>query len=124
MMRRSVALLALAVMLGAHSAGAAMVSAPSGIDGRLRFEWAVSQSPSGRPVIAGYLYNDYMLAANNVILLIETLDASGQVVERAIRILPDSVPVLGRTYFAIPLKAAGTNYRISVTSFQWLRGGS
>lgn len=101
-----------------------MVSTPSGIDDRLRFEWEVSLSPNGRPVIDGYLYNDYTLAANNVIVLLEALDASGRVTERAIRILPAIVPVLGRTYFEVPLKAAGTNYRISVTSFQWLRGGS
>jgi hypothetical protein len=124
MIRRSVALMTLALILGPTLVTAAMVSTPSGIDGRLRFEWEVSLSPSGRPVIGGYLYNDYTLAANNVILLVEALDASGRVTERAIRILPDIVPVLGRTYFEVPLKAAGTNYRISVTSFQWLRGGS
>jgi hypothetical protein len=124
MIRRSVALMSLTLILGPTLVGAAMMSTPSGIDGRLRFEWAVSQSPSGRPVIGGYLYNDYTLTANNVILLIEALDASGRVVERAIRILPDIVPVLGRTYFEVPLKAGGANYRISMTSFQWLRGGS
>ena len=124
MIRRRVALMTLALILGPSLVGAAMVSTPSGIDDRLRFEWEVSLSPNGRPVIDGYLYNDYTLAANNVIVLLEALDASGRVTERAIRILPAIVPVLGRTYFEVPLKAAGTNYRISVTSFQWLRGGS
>ncbi len=124
MRRRIVALLALALILSPNLAGAAMISSPSGIDGRLRFEWEASQSRSGWPVMDGYLYNDYMLAANNVILLVEALDTSGQVVERTIRILPSLVPVFGRTYFEVPLKTAGASYRITVTSFQWLRGGN
>ena len=123
MMRRSVALLALVVILGAPPAGAAMTSSSSGIDSRLRFEWEASQSRTGRPLIAGYLYNDYMRAANSVVLLVETLDASGQIVERKIRIMPGIVPVFGRTYFEVPLETTGASYRITVTSFEWLRGG-
>jgi hypothetical protein len=119
-----VALLAVALILSPNLAGAVMTSSPSGIDGRLRFEWEASQSRSGRPVIAGYLYNDNGRAASKVILLVETLDASGQVVERTIGFVPSLVPVFDRTYFEVPLKAAGASYRISVTSFQWDRGGS
>jgi hypothetical protein len=124
MSRRVVPLLAVALILSPNLAGAVMTSSPSGIDGRLRFEWEASQSRSGRPVIAGYLYNDNGRAASKVILLVETLDASGQVVERTIGFVPSLVPVFDRTYFEVPLKAAGASYRISVTSFQWDRGGS
>lgn len=119
--RRLVALLALALIVSPNLAGATMTSSLSGIDSRLRLEWEASQSGSGQPVVGGYLYNDYMLAASNVILLVEALDASGQVVERKIRFLPGIVPVFGRTYFQVPLKAAGASYRITVTSFQWFR---
>jgi hypothetical protein len=122
--RRVVALLALALILNPNLAGAVRTSSPSGIDSRLRFEWEVSQSRSGRPVISGDLYNDNGRAAKNVILLVETLDASGQVVERTIGFVPSLVPVFDRTYFEVPLKAAGASYRISVTSFQWDKGGS
>lgn len=122
--RRVAALLALALILSPNLAGAVRTSSPSGIDSRLRFEWEVSQSRSGRPVISGYLYNDDGRAAKNVILLVETLDASGQVVERTIGFVPSVVPVFDRTYFEVPLKAAGASYRISVTLFQWDKGGS
>lgn len=121
---RSVALLAVTLVLSPNLARAVMTSSPSGIDSRLRFEWEASQSRSGLPVIAGYLYNDNRRAAKNVILLVETLDASGQVVERTIGFVPSLVPVFGRTYFEVPLKAAGASYRISVTLFQWDHGGS
>ncbi len=124
MIRGSVGLVALAVILCPNLAGAAMTSSPSGIDGRLRFEWEATQSRSGRPVIAGYLYNDYMRAATKVVLLVETLDASGQVVERTSGFLPSLVPVFGRTYFEVPVKAAGASYRITVTSFEWYAGGA
>jgi hypothetical protein len=117
------ALLAPALILGATLASATMTSSPSGIDSRLRFEWEASQSRSGRPVIAGYLYNDNRRAANNVVLLVETLEPSGQVVDHAIRVLPGIVPVFGRTYFEVPVKAAGASYRITVTSFEWLCDG-
>ncbi len=123
MIRGSVAMLALAV-IGATVAWAAMTSSPSGIDDRLRFEWQASQSRGGRPVIVGYLYNDYKRVANNVILLVETLDVSGQVTQRTISLLPSIVPAFGRTYFEVPLKAAGTSYRITVTSFEWYAGGA
>ena len=122
--RRVVAVLALALILSPNLAGAVRTSSPSGIDSRLRFEWEVSQSQSGRPVISGYLYNDNGRAAKNVILLVETLDASGQVVERTIGFVPSVVPVFDRTYFEVSLKAAGAGYRISVTLFQWDKGGS
>jgi hypothetical protein len=123
-MRTSSALLALALSLTASLAWGAMTSSPSGIDSRLRLEWEASRSPAGRPMIAGYLYNDYRRAATNVVLLVETLDAAGQVTGRTIGLLPSLVPVSGRTYFTVPLRTGGAGYRLSVTSFEWYAGGS
>ena len=102
---------------------AAPVSSPSGIHRLLRFEWEVGQDRKGRPQIEGYLYNDYMRLANNVVLLVETLDASGQVIDRTIGHVSGIVPVLNRTYFIVPLKRAGAGYRITVTSYEWRDGG-
>jgi len=125
MMRKSTVLLALALTLGAASlAGATMTRSPSGIDERLRFEWEAGQSRSGRPSIDGYLYNDFKRFAYNVVLLVETLDATGRVIQRTISMLPGTVPPFGRTYFEVPLKSAGASYRITVTSFEWYAGGS
>ena len=123
-MRTSTALLALGLGFHASLAWGAMTESPSGIDSRLHFEWEASQSRGGRPVITGYLYNDYRRAATNVVLLVETLDAGGQVTGRTIGLLPSLVPVAGRTYFSVPLASAGAGYRLSVTSFEWYAGGS
>src|SRR5215470_5300683 len=77
---RGIAAAALAlVAVTAH--GAEVISSPSGIDSRLRFEWEVGRTFRGQPLIQGYIYNDYMRAAYNVRLLVETLDAGGQVID-------------------------------------------
>ncbi len=68
-------------------------------------------------------YNDYGRAANDVRFLVETLDASGQVIERTVGFVPGSVPVFGRSYFDVPFKTPGASYRITVTAFEWRGGG-
>ena len=119
---RGIAAAALAlVVLTAHGAGA--ISSPSGIDSRLRFEWEVGRTFRGQPQIQGYIYNDYMRAAINVRLLVETMDANGQVVDRTYGWVFGAVPLLSRAPFDVPLKTAGTSYRITVTSFEWKDGG-
>jgi len=100
-----------------------MIESPSGIDLRLRLEWELARTRSGQPEIRGYIYNSYMRAANNVRLLVETLDESGQVVESTYGWVFGIVPVFSRAPFDVPLKRAGASYRISVTSFDWRDGG-
>jgi len=114
--------LALGLILGVVGPASAVMS-PSGIDPRLRLDWEVTQTRNGRPVITGYIYNDYMRAAINVRLLVEALDASGQVIDRAYGFVPGVVPVFNRNYFDVRLKTAGASYRITVTSFEWRDGG-
>ena len=124
MKRTGAALLALALTVASTCAWGAMTSSPSGIDDRLRLEWEAVQSGRGRPVVEGYLYNEYKRPATNVVMLVESLDGDGRVTGRAISLLPGTVPAFGRTYFEVPLKSAGASYRIAVTSFEWYAGGS
>lgn len=113
----------LAAALVSASAGVVgAVSSPSGIDSRLRLEWEPGQSRNGRPQVTGYVYNDYMRAASEVRVLVETLDASGQVIDRAHGFVVGIVPVFGRSYFVVPLRTAGASYRITVTGFDWRDG--
>jgi hypothetical protein len=58
-------------------------SATSTVDSRIRLDWEVG-TRFGRPVIQGYVYNDYLRAASNVLLSVETLDASGAVIARRV----------------------------------------
>ena len=96
----------------------AALSATSSADARLRLDWQVG-TRRGRPVIQGYVYNDYLRAASNVLLLVETLDASGTVTARTIGFVRGVVPFNDRSYFEVPLKTAGASYRVSITAFDW-----
>jgi hypothetical protein len=102
---------------------AAAVSAPSGIDPRIRLDWEAGTRRGGKPVIQGYVYNDYGRPATDVHLLVETLDASGAVTARTIGFVQGVVQFNDRVYFEVPLKAAGASYRVTVTSFDWKGGG-
>ena len=97
---------------------AAALSATSSVDARLRLDWEAG-TRRGRPVIQGYVYNDYLRPASNVQLVVETLDASGAVIARNIGFVRGVVPFNDRTYFEVPLKTVGASYRVSITGFDW-----
>lgn len=89
-----------------------------------RVEAEGGQGRGGRPVVRGYVYNDYGLAAGRLLLQVETLDATGQVVARSLVPVDGAVPGFGRLYFEGPVSAAGARYRVTVYYFEWLnRGG-
>jgi hypothetical protein len=119
--------LALAAVLAVGPLGmptpATAVSAPSGIDARIRLDWEAGTKRGGKPVIQGYVYNDYGRPAADVHLLVETLDASGAVIGRTIGFVHGVVQFNDRVYFEVPLKATGASYRVTVTSFDWKGGG-
>ena len=104
-------------------APAAAVSTPSGIDPRIRLDWEAGTRRGGKPVIQGYVYNDYGRPASDVHLLVETLDASGAVIARTIGFVQGTIQFNDRIYFEVPLKATGASYRVTVTSFDWKGGG-
>jgi hypothetical protein len=104
-------------------APAAAVSAPSGIDARIRLDWEAGTRRGGKPAILGYVYNDYGRPATDVHLLVETLDASGAVIAKTIGFVQGVVQFNDRVYFEVPLKTTGASYRVTVTSFDWKGGG-
>jgi hypothetical protein len=102
---------------------ASALSAASSIDPRIRLDWEVGAGRAGRPVIQGYVYNDYGRPASDVHLLVETLDASGAVIARNIGFVRGVVQLYDRAYFEVPLKVSGASYRVSVTSLDWKGSG-
>lgn len=103
---------------------AAALGAASSVDSRIRLDWEVGTRHHGRPVIQGWVYNDYGRPAADVRLLVETLDASGNVIARDVGFVRGVVQFNDRTYFEVPLKTAGASYRVSVTAFDWKSGGA
>jgi hypothetical protein len=118
-----VAAMSLALEPIAMPGPALAISAPSGIDSRLHLDWDAGTGRGGKPVIQGYIYNDYGRPAVDVRLLVETLDASGAVTARTIGFVVGAVQFKDRAYFEVPLQATGASYRVTVTSFDWKGGG-
>jgi len=116
-------LLATMVMLalaGARpTAPAGALGAASSVDSRLRLDWELGARHGGRPLIQGYLYNDYLRSAAEVQLLVETLDASGGVTARQVAFVRGVIPFKDRAYFETPVKTPGASYRVSITAFDW-----
>jgi len=98
---------------------AGALPATSSVDSRLRLDWEVGSRHGGRPVIQGYVYNDYLRSAAEVHLLVETLDASGAVTSRSVGFVRGVIPFKDRAYFEVPVKTAGASYRVSITAFDW-----
>jgi hypothetical protein len=98
---------------------AGALPATSSVDSRLRLDWEVGTRHGGRPVIQGYIYNDYLRAAAEVQLLVEAVDASGAVVSRDVGFVRGAVLFKDRAYFEVPVKTAGASYRVSITAFDW-----
>lgn len=113
----------LALGIGSHARPAAALSAASSVDARIRLDWQVGTGRGGRPVIQGYVFNDYRRPASDVHLLVETLDASGAVIGRTIGFVRGVVQFNDRAYFEVPIKTPGASYRVSVTALDWKGGG-
>ena len=110
-------ILALASVYPPAPAGA--LGATSTVDSRLRLDWEVGVRNGGRPVIQGYLYNDYLRSAAEVHLLVESVDSSGAVTARQIGFVRGVIPFKDRAYFEVPIKTVGVSYRVSITAFDW-----
>jgi hypothetical protein len=122
-MKQVMTVLAAVCLILIATDGARALSSPSGIDPRLRFEYEIGRTRHGQPEIQGYIYNDYGRPANNVRMIVETLDESGNVVGRAYGYVFGIVPVFNRTGFNVRPQTAGASYRLTVTSFEWRDGG-
>jgi hypothetical protein len=77
----------------------------------------------GRPILYGYVYNDYGLLAINVRLTAESVDASGRTTDRTTGFVDGNIPAFSRSYFEMPAPAAAANYRVTVASFFFRQGG-
>ena len=119
--RRSVIRGGIAVLLalpGPGRAGAQVSSRPAEAD--LRVEWSASEDRRGRPIVDGYVYNQRAGSyATAVRLLVEALDAAGQVVGSTTGYVLGDVPPSSRSYFEVKAPAKTPTYRVTIQSFAW-----
>ena len=88
-----------------------------------RLSWEVTTGRHG-PQIDGYVYNDFWTPAERMVLAVERLDTSGQVVACATTWVIGTVPSDYRAYFVAPVPDASATYRVRILSFSWaIKGG-
>jgi hypothetical protein len=119
--RLVIALVTCAVLSG-PSIAAAQSYVTQGADQYFRVTSEAGRTRKGVPIVSGYIYNTYGALAANVRVLVEALDASGQVIDRRIYLLAGTIPNEGREYFEFKVPAAAS-YRVAVASWDFLRGG-
>lgn len=114
-MRQGVLLIAVAALLVV--AAVAQAQSP----GRptpesFRFEWA-RRSPSMRPGVDGYIYNDSRWRVTNMRIRAVVVDAAGtKVRESVVSVWGNSVPGT-RTFFVLPAIGEGETYQLTVITF-------
>jgi hypothetical protein len=85
-------------------------------------DWQAGEQ-RGRPVVSGHVVNTYGFAAQQVRVLVESLDAAGQVTATTVGYVSGDVPPGSRVYFEVPVERAAPAYRVVVLSWDWRRGG-
>ena len=117
------ALLACFAWVGSSPAYAAS-STQAGNAGTITLNWEATQDKIGRPLIVGHVVTvggktGYCIPR----LLVETLDAQGQVAARNVGFIPGYVGGYDNVYFEEPIRAPGPGYRVSISSWSNCGGG-
>ncbi len=118
------ALLACVLWLDAGAAQAER-STIVGNAGTITLDWQATQDKAGRPVIEGHVITYGSKSGYcRPRLLVETLDAQGQVIAQKIGFIPGYVGGFDDVYFEEPVRAPGPGYRVSIASWDKCGGGA
>lgn len=116
-------LLAGMVGLGAPAAHAERVVMP-GNSGTITLDWQATQDGKGRPLIVGRMITYGGMSGYCIPrLLVETLDAQGQVTAQRMGFIPGYVGGFDNVYFEELIRAPGPAYRVSIASWDKCGGG-
>jgi hypothetical protein len=75
----------------------------------------------GKTRVAGYVINEAGFKASRLRILVDGLDAQGQIVGQTVEWVASPGPgPSGRVYFDVPAPA-GTRHRVSVFSYDWVQ---
>ena len=114
----------MAALLLASSAMAAGPLTPLvvGWEQFFKLNWSVGER-RGKPVVTGTIYNNWGFTAANVRLLVDELDANGQIVEQRVGWLGFTLTPGTTAPFEVPVAHATPNHRVSVFAFDWVQAG-
>src|SRR5262245_45355237 len=123
MKRRTLVIAGLVGLLAVASDTAAQTLTPT-FPGWERY-FTVSWQPfdrRGQPYLSGYIVSSYGVMATRVQLLVDSLDASGQITAQRVEWLGGSnLPGFSSTYFEVPIRERGAAYRASVYAFDFVQ---
>ena len=85
-----------------------------------KLTWTVEER-KGKPVVIGNIYNNWGFAAANMRLLVDELDADGQIVDQRVGWLGFMLTPGTTAPFEIPVAHSTPNHRVSVFAFDWVQ---
>ena len=85
-----------------------------------KLEYETVRSASGSTTLRGSIRNTYDLAARNVQLLVEALDAAGRTAATARGYVTGDVSAEGSRTFQVRAPGPATSYRVKVLNWEWL----
>jgi hypothetical protein len=85
-------------------------------------DWTAEPAHGDSRSLDGYVYNQYGNYAADMRLLVQTLDASGNVVDQRVVWGPTGVGGFGRAYFNAPHVPVSDHYRVSVWDYRLIQG--
>jgi hypothetical protein len=92
-----------------------------GVDQYFKLEWQPDER-RGKPLVSGYVTNQWGLPAKNVRLRVEALDAAGNVTATYIGYVNAFVIPGSHVYFEVPVPVKAPGYRVRVLSFDPVQG--
>lgn len=76
----------------------------------------------GQPYLSGYIVSSYGVTATRVQLLVDSLDASGNIAAQRVEWLGGSnLPGFSRSYFEVPIRERAAAYRVSIFAFDFVQ---
>src|SRR5262249_34606444 len=95
-----------------------------GNSGTITLEWEATQDNKGRPLsVRRMITYGGMSGYCRPRLLVEKLDAQGQVIAERMGFIPGYVGGFDNVYFEEPIRAPGPAYRVSIASWDKCSGG-
>jgi hypothetical protein len=117
------ALLACSAWFGGGPAQAVSVT-QVGNSGTITLNWEATRDKAGRPLIVGHVVTyGGMSGYCTPRLLVETLDAQGEVIAQNMGFIPGYVGGFDSVYFEQSVRAPGPGYRLSIASWDKCSGG-
>jgi hypothetical protein len=120
--RRLGAVVAAMLLVGvAASVAGAQSYGIYGVDNYFKVE-AQPDERRGKPIVSGYVTNQWGLTVRNLRLRVEALDAAGGVTATYIGFVSGYVTPGSHVYFEVPVAERAPRYRVTVLSFDPVQG--